>query len=43
MSLSRELLNQIIELLVPHVNVSDDDRRTFFDEPIVDQLTYRSS
>jgi hypothetical protein len=45
MPLSREQLNQIIEILVPHVNVPDDDRRAliqraFFDEPIVDQLTY---
>ncbi len=45
MPLTRELLNQIIEILVPHVNVPDDDRRAlmqraFFGEPVVDQLTY---
>ena len=45
MSLTRDQLNQIIELLVPHVNVPDEDRRAliqraFFGEPVVDQLTY---
>jgi formylglycine-generating enzyme required for sulfatase activity len=45
MPLTRELLNQIIEILLPHVNTPDDDRRAllqraFFGEPVVDQLTY---
>jgi hypothetical protein len=45
MPLTRDQLNQIIELLVPHVNVPDEDRRAliqraFFGEPVVDQLTY---
>ena len=45
MPLTREQINQIVELLIPHVNASDDDRRAliqraFFGEPVVDQLTY---
>ena len=45
MPLTRDQLNQIIEILIPHVNTSEDDRRTliqraFFGEPVVDQLTY---
>ena len=45
MPLSREQLNQIIEILVPHVNAPDEDRRAliqraFFGEPVVNQLTY---
>ncbi|MBN8592369.1 MAG: SUMF1/EgtB/PvdO family nonheme iron enzyme [Anaerolineae bacterium] len=45
MPLTREQFNQIVELLIPHVNASEDDRRAliqraFFGEPVVEQLTY---
>ncbi len=45
MPITREQLNQIIELLVPYTNTPDEDRRAlvqraFFGEQVVDQLTY---
>lgn len=45
MPLTRKQLNQTIEILVPHVNTTPEGRqalvqRAFFDEPIVEQLTY---
>lgn len=43
--LTREHTNQIIEILKPHISDSVEDRRAlmqraFFDEPIVERLTY---
>jgi energy-coupling factor transporter ATP-binding protein EcfA2 len=43
--LTRHQLNQIIEILLPHVNTSEEDRRAliqraFYGEPVVEQLTY---
>lgn len=43
--LTRDQLNQIIEILVPQVNTSDADRRAliqraFYGEPVVDLLNY---
>lgn len=43
--ITRHQFNQIIEILLPHVNSSEEDRRAliqraFYGEPVVEQLTY---